>query len=71
MSLFRLKPAEMSAHKTVVRLSPDQLMEVRRKVGGQASTFVSQNTTDIQAGFMLGVNHVLNILQEGFTIETP
>lgn len=68
---IRTKQADLSAVRTVVRLSPDQLAEVRKRVGGPASCIVGAQTTDIQAGYMLGINHVLNILAEGFTLTPP
>jgi hypothetical protein len=52
----------------VYRLDRDSLTALRRSVN--PSTFVTGQTTDIQAGYMLGVQHVLNALQEGFTVET-
>jgi hypothetical protein len=57
--------------ETVVRLRWDQLDALRKDLGGATSTFVTKETTEIQAGFMLGVNHVLAKLQAGYTIETP
>lgn len=55
---------------TLHRLSPDQLDAVRRAVGGAIA--INQNTTPLQAGFQLGVQHVLNVLQSGFKVEnTP
>jgi len=51
--------------KTIHRLSPETLAAVRQQAGGQIS--LNHNTTPTQAGFQLGVQHVLNILQQGFT----
>lgn len=53
--------------KKVYRLDPDMLAAVRHKAQGGAIA-INHNTTPIQAGFQLGVQHVLNILQEGFTV---
>lgn len=51
----------------IQRLTPEVLREIRRKVGGPASCLVTTTTTELQAGFQLGINHVLNILAEDFT----
>jgi hypothetical protein len=32
--------------------------------------FVQGNTTELQAGFQLGVQHVLKMLREGYTVKT-
>ena len=60
-----------SETKVIHRLSPDQLSAVRKAVAGVIT--INGNTTPIQAGFQLGVQHVLNTLQEGFTTshQTP
>ncbi len=54
--------------KVVHRLSPDQLDAVRRQAAGNIS--INMNTTPLQAGFQLGVQHVLNVLRDGFTTAT-
>lgn len=64
------KPAQPEK-VTVVRLSPEMMADLRRRLGGAGLIVVSGHTTDIQSGYMLGVNHVLNVLQEGFVIERP
>lgn len=52
--------------EVVVRLEQAVLNDLRKKVN--ASALVTSTTTDLQAGFQLGINHVLNVLQEGYTI---
>jgi len=42
--------------------------ELERKVGG---VVVNQVTTDLQAGYMLGVQAVLKELRNGFVVPTP
>lgn len=51
----------------VVRLEQSILNDLRRRVGG--TCVVTTQTTDHMAGYQLGINHVLNVLQEGFTIS--
>lgn len=57
--------------KVIQRLSPEALAAVRHRVAGVIT--INANTTPLQAGFQLGVQHVLNTLQEGFTTshQTP
>lgn len=57
--------------KVIHRLDPKQLAAVRHAVAGKVS--INSNTTPLQAGFQLGVQSVLNTLQEGFTVavQTP
>lgn len=42
--------------------------ELERKVG---TVVVNQVTTDLQAGFMLGVQSVLKELRNGFVVPNP
>ncbi len=56
---------------TIERLSAEQLRKLRRMIGGSASLRVSDNTTQHQAGWQLGVNYVLALLEEGFTLAAP
>lgn len=51
----------------VIRLHPDQYNELRKSVGG--TPYVGPTTTELQAGFQLGVEHVLTKLREGFVLE--
>lgn len=60
---FLLVPKEV----TIVRLDPAVLLDLKRKVG--ATCIVTSQTTEHQAGYQLGVQHVLNVLQEGYTIS--
>lgn len=50
----------------VVRLRPDMYNELERKC---KTLNVNENTTSLQAGFALGVEHVLKMLRVGYTIE--
>lgn len=53
--------------QTVTRLHPEELKKLRTKLGGEYACRVASETTPLQAGFLLGVQHVLNLLSEGFT----
>lgn len=55
--------------RVIHRLDPKQLAAVRQAVAGKIS--INANTTPLQAGFQLGVQSVLNVLQEGFTVSVP
>lgn len=55
--------------RVIVRLDPSILADLRRKVGG--SCVVTTQTTEHVAGYQLGIAHVLNVLQEGYTISRP
>lgn len=58
----------VTTNRLVTRLTPDVFNQLTREVNG--STFVTASTTELQAGFMLGVVHVLNAIQKGIVIET-
>lgn len=52
------------------KLSAEQMKRLRLKLGGTATIYVGKDTTEHQAGFMLGVQHVLHILGvEGFAVD--
>lgn len=51
----------------VVVLSQEQY---KRLEGQVIAPTANSNTTDIQAGFMLGVQHVLKLLREGYVSGT-
>lgn len=53
--------------KVLMTLHPKQLAAVRQRSGLTLS--VNSNTTPLEAGMQLGMARVLNILQEGFTVE--
>ena len=55
--------------RIIVRLDPSILADLRRKVGG--TCVVTSQTTQHMAGYQLGVAHVLNVLQEGYTVSRP
>ena len=54
--------------KVLMTLHPNQLAAVRRLSG--LSLSVNSNTTPLEAGMQLGMARVLNILQEGFTVDS-
>ncbi|WCA46226.1 hypothetical protein [Caulobacter phage DCM] len=49
-----------------MRLDPRAYVELERQVS--PNVLVSNTTTDIEAGFKLGVQHVLSLLRKGFVI---
>lgn len=51
---------------TIFRLDPVSYEQLERKV--LSDVVVSDKTTDIQAGYMLGIQKVLRELRVGFTI---
>lgn len=57
------------ARHFIVRLEPAVLADLRRKVG--STCVVTTQTTEHMAGYQLGIAHVLNVLQEGYTISRP
>lgn len=65
--LARLASKPKVTELVTVRLTDEQLKEFRRRVNGTA--VVTASTTDLMAGYQLGINHALNVLQEGFTIS--
>lgn len=66
--MFPIRLSPKTETRLVVRLEATQLDELRRQLGGIATTYVSSETTDLQAGYMLGINRVLNLLEQGFTL---
>lgn len=59
-------PTETILH----RLDPSALAVIKKQCA--AGITINSNTTPLQAGFQLGVQHVINVLQEGFTTaRTP
>lgn len=57
------------AERYIVRLEPSILADLRRKVGG--TCVVTSQTTEHLAGYQLGIAHVLNTLQDGYTVHRP
>jgi hypothetical protein len=51
--------------RQVHRLSQEALMELRKKL---PLPDVSSTTTDLEAGYKLGIQKVLDLLREGFVI---
>ena len=60
--------AEDAQVKVLMTLHPNQLAAVRKLSG--LSLSVNSNTTPLEAGMQLGMARVLNILQEGFTLDS-
>lgn len=54
------------AVEQVVRLSSEVYNALEKEV--RTNTIVTDKTTDIQAGYALGIQHVLGILRRGYTI---
>lgn len=51
--------------KTFARLTPEVYADLERKL---PAPFVARDTTELQAAFNLGVQHVLKLLREGYVI---
>lgn len=49
----------------VLVLNAEQLTKIEAQV--RSSTLVTPQTTELQAGWQLGVQHVLNVLRTGWT----
>lgn len=54
--------------KLFFRLTPEAYKALEAKV--LSDIYVTDKTTDIQAGHMLGIQKVLKELRDGFVIET-
>lgn len=52
--------------KTLYRLDPEQYKRLSAQL---PQPIPGEGTTDIQAGFLLGIQHVLTKLREGYVIE--
>ncbi|QGH45060.1 hypothetical protein [Bacteriophage Titan-X] len=59
---------EQVKEKVLMTLHPKQLAVVRQRCGLALS--VNSNTTPLEAGVQLGMARVLDILREGFTVDT-
>jgi hypothetical protein len=57
----------MATQKTVVRLSEDMLRELEKMLN---PPFITDRTTELQAGFTMGQQSVLKMLRDGYTIGT-
>jgi hypothetical protein len=51
--------------KTYARLTKEVYEDLERKLPAPS---VQRDTTDLQAGFQLGIQHVLKMLREGYVI---
>ncbi|ALF01668.1 hypothetical protein CPT_Percy34 [Caulobacter phage Percy] len=52
--------------QVVIRLEKSAYDKLEEQVN--SNTLVSSTTTDVEAGFKLGVHHVLSVLRKGFVI---
>lgn len=52
---------------TVTRLTPEVYAQLERSVAGH--TAVRSSTTSLEAGFQLGIAHVMKIIREGIVNE--
>lgn len=52
----------------IVRLQP-QVYEQFRKLVTAGNSTLTGTTTELQAGHIIGVNHALTILRDGFVVE--
>ena len=52
----------------VFRLTEDQYNNLERQLVGNTNIVVNKDTTELQAGMMLGVQMVLRLLRIGFTV---
>lgn len=53
--------------KTVTRLTPEVFEQFIKQFPNQ---YISKETTELQASYYLGINHVINELRKGIVIET-
>lgn len=58
------KPEPPQTITQVVRLEPSQLQQLERQL---ATPVVSDKTTELEAGYKLGIQQVLSKLRDGFT----
>lgn len=49
----------------LTRLRPDVYAGLEKQV---AAPYVDRQTTEIQAGFLLGIQHVLKVLRDGYVV---
>lgn len=58
----------MADTKTVIvaRLTPSMLADLEKRL---PPPVVDERTTDLQAGYRLGIQHVIKLLREGYTIQ--
>ena len=55
--------------RVVVRLDSEQYSQLVKKIGYNAA--IDNNSTVHTVAFKLGVQHALNVLREGYVVETP
>ncbi len=61
--------AVVTTERVVTRLSKPVFDHLVNQVN--AHNRVTSQTTDLEAGFMLGMNYVLNAIAEGIVVESP
>lgn len=54
-----------SSEGELYRFNPESIRQLEKQLN---AVHVNASTTDIQAGYMLGVQHVLSLLRNGFTV---
>lgn len=60
------KQSETPQVREVMRLDPDTYRKLEKEAN--AHTLVGSTTTDLQAAYLLGMQHVLGILRNGFVV---
>lgn len=50
------------------RLSPEAYEQLEKAL--LSEVYVSKDTTELQAGYMLGIQKTLKVLRDGFTVST-
>lgn len=58
----------MASVESKIRLSKDELQALQRKLPRPA---VTDQTTDLQAGYLLGIQHVIEVLRDGWVVGEP
>lgn len=53
-------------HVTVATLMPDVYEKIESKV---SNTLISSNTSEIEAGYKMGIQHVLKLLRDGYVVQ--
>lgn len=64
--MMNMKDASTPQEVQMVRLTQAVYKTLEDKMG---KVYVGDNTTDLQAGYMLGVQAVLKVLREGYVIN--
>jgi len=59
--------SEPTKANLLYRLTEDQYAQLERQL---PQPVISAHTTDLQAGHLLGIQQVLNILRKGFVVQS-